>query len=314
VSASGSELRSRTQRVRSSRQLGEYVEYGEPWRRSLLVIGVWLAAGAVFVIAAGTASASVECFNTYCRHTSADEARQGDYLSTFICFVGASVFIWRRLFRRPGVRLGQLGFEIRTQLLKHQFVRWQDVGVVYPSRRRRFFWRTMAVGLVHSAVAEGSPAVVTVRLSGLSTVPSEIEAEITERVKQAHPRQHHLAQPRTVADDGHALHGICVATSDGETHNGVTSAELLDILASIGPDNAFALLTEPGSRDDQHYIQASLAGDGEWHVEYRDGGPDRHYGAECHDVEAVHRILVGWADDSGEWRTRLPWYQMEMEH
>ena len=104
-------------RVRTTPELGEYIEYGEPWRRSLPVICIWLAAAAFFVIQAGSASASFECLNTWCRSTSADASRQGDYLSSVICFAGAAIFTWRRLFRRPGLRPGKLGFEIRTQVL-----------------------------------------------------------------------------------------------------------------------------------------------------------------------------------------------------
>ena len=313
MSAPTREIGFRTGRVRTSARLGEYIEFGEPWRRSLLVIGLWLAGAALCVEWATTTQFSTDCYRGVCGAQAAEANKQTVVWMAVVCFVGSALFIWRRLLRHPGLRIGQVGFETRTQVLsRHKFVRWRDVRVLYPSRRYMRIWRRMDVGLVHAAVAEGSPAFVTVRLSGLSAPPSEIEAEMAYRVRQAHPTRPHLVDRRTVSDGQRTLAGITVATGDDQTYSGITSARLMDLLEGLGPDSPFLVLTAPGSRDDQHYNQVCQAGVGGWHVEYRDGGPDSHYGVECDDLEMVHHVLLAWADGSPEWRTRLPWYPMEI--
>jgi hypothetical protein len=313
VSAPTREIGFRTGRVRTSARLGEYVEFGEPWRRSLLVIGLWLAGAALCVEWATTTQFSTDCYRGVCGAQAAEANKQAVVWMAVVCFVGSALFIWRRLLRHPGLRVGQGGFEIRTQVLaRHKFVRWQDVRVLYPSRRYMRIWRGMNVGLVHAAVAQGAPSFVTVRLSGLSAPPSEIEAEMAERVRQAHPKRPHLVDRRTVSNGQRTLLGITVATGDDQTYTDITSARLMDLLEGLGPDSQFLILTAPSSRDDQHYIQVCQAGAGGWHVEYRDGGPDSHYGLECDDLEKVHQVLLAWADDSPDWRTRLPWYPMEI--
>ncbi len=292
-------------------ELGEYIEYGETLRHSLLVMGIWLAAGAAFLAWSTNPHFSTDCYRGLCGAQQAEQERGSVVSGAVISFVAAAIFALRRLFRRPGLRLGELGFEIRTQVLsRHKFVGWPDVRVLYPSRRRYVFWRRMDVGLVHSAVAQASQTFVTVRLSGLSAVPSEIEAEMADRVQKAHPKRHHMPDGRAVANGDRVLHGISADTGGSEPDNLVTSASLLWLLEGIGPDSPFVVLTAPSLRDEQHYIQATMSGGGGWHVEYRDGGPDSHFGADCDDLETVHEVMVEWADDSGEWRTRLPWYQM----
>ncbi|MCQ4208767.1 hypothetical protein [Streptomyces longispororuber] len=64
---------------------------------------------------------------------------------------------------------------------------------------------------------------------------------------------------------------------------------------------------------DQHYIQVALNDDLSYQVEYRDGGPDRHFQAHvpCDGspfaVEPVADVVAAWARDRPGWRDALPW-------
>lgn len=116
-------------RVGTSAQLGEYIEYAEPWRRSLLVIGLWLAGAALCVEWATTTQFSTDCWRGLC---GAQEAAAEEGIVHWMmvgCFVASGLFIWRRLVRHSGLRIGQLGFEIRTQVLsRHRFGRSRVAG------------------------------------------------------------------------------------------------------------------------------------------------------------------------------------------
>jgi hypothetical protein len=156
----------------------------------------------------------------------------------------------------------------------------------------------MDVGLTRSAVPEGRPAFTRVRLSGLSKTPDEIEAEITERVEQAHHRQEQLAQGR-ILDGDRILYGIRVVTKDNQPYTDISSGRLYELLSHMEPGDSVVVET-PGQWTEDHSIQASRTGDGAWQVEYRNGDGD--YRAECDDAATLHEILVGWADGSPDWR------------
>ncbi|WP_436631412.1 hypothetical protein [Actinomadura kijaniata] len=42
-------------------------------------------------------------------------------------------------------------------------------------------------------------------------------------------------------------------------------------------------------------------------LEYRDGGPDSHFGAECDDLRRAHQVVTGWAFERDGWKGGLPW-------
>ena len=172
-------------RIGGNSKLGDYVEYREPWWRSLPLIGLWLAAELIFALQAFPAGTPVPITDRL------------DYvLATMVCVFGAAFFIWRSFFGEPGLRVGENGFEIRTNLLRHRFVDWQDVEVLGPLTYQCWFWCRMNVSLFDSAVAPGSPTWVTVRLSGLSASVSDIEADMAARVHKAYKQRRKLVGDR----------------------------------------------------------------------------------------------------------------------
>lgn len=64
-----------------------------------------------------------------------------------------------------------------------------------------------------------------------------------------------------------------------------------------------------------HYMQVYLNDDDSCDVEFREGGPDRHFRARValsDDLfdpghELVGRVLTGWAFGRPGWREALPW-------
>ncbi|PWD50550.1 hypothetical protein C8046_07685 [Serinibacter arcticus] len=57
---------------------------------------------------------------------------------------------------------------------------------------------------------------------------------------------------------------------------------------------------------DQVYFQSARTDDG-YLVEFRDGSPDKHFGATVPDVRAAHALATQWAFELDGWRTAVPW-------
>ena len=114
----------------------------------------------------------------------------------------------------------------------------------------------------------------------------------------------------TVGQDRMLL-GTRVVTADGGAETNIMSTKLLELLRGL-KYGEFVIVHVPGTRGEDHYVQAYHESARTWHLEYRDGGPDRHYGADCHSTSVVYEILASWADDSPDWRERLPWQRMEL--
>lgn len=290
--------------VRTSPYLGEYVEYHEPWRHSLLVISLWLVFGGVIVGLASQPSSGCE---TLYSHTRCWKQGFGLSPGALVGFIPAALFVWRRLVCHPGLRLGELGFEDTTSALSvfgPQRVLWRDVGIVYPSVGRRL-GRTVDLSLKPS---DGT-RFARVRLSGLSKTPGEIEADIDSRLDRAHPRKKRRVEVR-VTEPGQILTDIRVVTSDGATLAGVSSNGLRDLLAEMAP-GSFVIVDSPVSGGTEHFVQVARSETGGWHVEYRDGGPHRHYSADTDSVSVVQEVVVGWADGSPDWLDRLEWRRLQ---
>ncbi|MFW6694711.1 DUF6891 domain-containing protein [Streptomyces sp. MAR4 CNX-425] len=100
---------------------------------------------------------------------------------------------------------------------------------------------------------------------------------------------------------------IVVRTEDGERHVRVSAGELAGLVRRIGgPDDHFLVLQRipdlPAS-----FAQVWHDAGGDYTVEYRDGGPDRHFGATTDDPGAVLAALTGWARQDDGWEAGLTW-------
>ncbi|SCF72783.1 hypothetical protein [Streptomyces sp. Ncost-T10-10d] len=103
--------------------------------------------------------------------------------------------------------------------------------------------------------------------------------------------------------------------ADGTPWDDPTEEQLHDLLANMTLTWRFVIVRrldlEPA---DQHYMQVHLNDDLSYQLEYREGGPDKHFQA-CFDtrdqgpfaVEPVAEVLRDWAFGRSSWRQALPW-------
>jgi len=79
---------------------------------------------------------------------------------------------------------------------------------------------------------------------------------------------------------------------------------------STRSEDAFLILERPDEPD--YYAQVALTGEGDFQVEYRDGGPDQHYAAITDDAEVAAHVLAGWVDRVDGWDRQLQWERLEL--
>jgi hypothetical protein len=102
----------------------------------------------------------------------------------------------------------------------------------------------------------------------------------------------------------------------------------IDVLVTVGVDAWSPYLTrqlladllgrpDPGApyvgleRAEHDFIEAYQRADGEYDLQYRSGGPDRHFYAATNESPLVHDVLWGWATKSGRWMTAIPWQPID---
>ncbi|MFI0709455.1 DUF6891 domain-containing protein [Streptomyces inhibens] len=100
---------------------------------------------------------------------------------------------------------------------------------------------------------------------------------------------------------------INVKTETGADHAHPTEAELTGLLRRIGADDDHFVVVERIPDEAHVYLQTWRDGSGPFRVEYRDGGPERHFSVETDDVEAVVATFLDWARGGEAWRTALDW-------
>ncbi|MEW1721096.1 hypothetical protein [Streptomyces sp. NPDC093109] len=101
---------------------------------------------------------------------------------------------------------------------------------------------------------------------------------------------------------------------DGTSWDDPSEVQLHDLLADMNLRWRFVIVErldlEPAG---QHYMQVYLNDDLSYQVEYREGGPDRHFQAhvprehELFSLEPVADVLQDWAFGRPGWREALPW-------
>jgi len=102
--------------------------------------------------------------------------------------------------------------------------------------------------------------------------------------------------------------------ADGTTWDDPSAEQLHDLLAGLSFTCPFVVLRRLDSEPTgQHYMQVYLNDDLSCDVEFREGGPDRHFQARVpHDdeafaVDAVAEVLQAWAFGRAGWRDALSW-------
>lgn len=89
----------------------------------------------------------------------------------------------------------------------------------------------------------------------------------------------------------------------------LTRELLEDLVRRPDPESPFLIV----EREDQEYIQTMLTEDGFYLVEYRDGGPDSHYGIRTQDSGLVTGVIWAWTAGDASWRTAVPWRAVEFD-
>ncbi|MER0243590.1 hypothetical protein AAHZ94_16530 [Streptomyces sp. HSW2009] len=88
--------------------------------------------------------------------------------------------------------------------------------------------------------------------------------------------------------------------------------ELLTALAGFAEE--FLVITRTADPEGQTYLQVAHSEAPPWNfvVEYRDGGPDRHFQAFTDQVDVLHRTVTGWMSQRPGWRDLLEWQPLEL--
>ncbi|TJZ55455.1 hypothetical protein FCH28_08820 [Streptomyces piniterrae] len=105
---------------------------------------------------------------------------------------------------------------------------------------------------------------------------------------------------------------ITVKTETGPVLSRPTAAELTALLRRIGADDDHFVVVERTPEEDHRFVQTWREGTGAFAVEYRDGGPDRHFSAETADAGQVVEVFLAWARGADSWRTALDWQPADL--
>ncbi len=102
--------------------------------------------------------------------------------------------------------------------------------------------------------------------------------------------------------------------ADGTTWDHPSEEQLHDLLADMSLGSRFVVVQRLDLKPvDQHYMQVYLNDDLSYQVEYREGGPDKHFQTwvprthEVFAVEPVAEVLQAWAFGRPGWRDRFTW-------
>ncbi|MFJ6671641.1 hypothetical protein ACIQMJ_11090 [Actinosynnema sp. NPDC091369] len=106
----------------------------------------------------------------------------------------------------------------------------------------------------------------------------------------------------------------------GKSWDGPSETDLHDLLADLNLTHRHLIVEradlEPAG---QHYMQVHLNDDLSHQVEYREGGPDRHFHAQVPrqpdviGVGPVAAVLADWAFGRQGWREALHWVPLSMD-
>ncbi|WP_163506861.1 hypothetical protein [Fodinicola acaciae] len=96
------------------------------------------------------------------------------------------------------------------------------------------------------------------------------------------------------------------STSSGKTWDDPSEELILQLLDDMDSGEEYFVIIDRLATP-QTYVQVGFAPTGEYQVEYRDGGPDRHFQAVASDKRLVHDVMTRWAFDRPGWQDLLPW-------
>jgi hypothetical protein len=99
----------------------------------------------------------------------------------------------------------------------------------------------------------------------------------------------------------------------GETYDDPSEDLLFELLSDIERgDEEFFVVERLASVDGQTYAQVRRTDGGQYQVEHRDGGPDRHFQVFTPDMRLAHTLITGWAFELPGWREAVSWDRIEL--
>ncbi|KRA32626.1 MULTISPECIES: hypothetical protein [unclassified Nocardioides] len=107
--------------------------------------------------------------------------------------------------------------------------------------------------------------------------------------------------------------GLRATAESGDTIDDPSEDALFMMFEDVEAGESTYLIVEAlvGSHG-QAYAQASRNDDGTYVVEYRDGGPEHHYGTVAADMRAAHALIRGWAFGVPGWRESVRWERVSV--
>jgi hypothetical protein len=96
--------------------------------------------------------------------------------------------------------------------------------------------------------------------------------------------------------------------ASGDSWDDPDDDKLTALVGDLDAGNRF-LVVERHDRASvwQHYLQVYVSDDGAYAVEFREGGPERHFRAHTPDPVRAAKTLVAWASDDPAWKDGLTW-------
>ena len=105
---------------------------------------------------------------------------------------------------------------------------------------------------------------------------------------------------------------ITVRTENGQRHIRVTAQELAGLVRRIGNDGDRFLVVQRIPDLPDVFLQVWHEAGGDYTVEHRDGGPERHFQVTLGEPEPVIAALTGWARQEHEWGLGLDWTPLDL--
>ncbi|MER7340909.1 hypothetical protein ABT403_24070 [Streptomyces sp. NPDC000075] len=105
---------------------------------------------------------------------------------------------------------------------------------------------------------------------------------------------------------------IVVETENRERHVRVSGEELAGLVRRIGGEGDRFLVVQRAPDLPDVFAQVWHEAGGDYTLEYRDGGPDRHFRSTADGPGAVVAALTGWALGEAGWEAGLAWSPLDM--
>ncbi|WP_392669987.1 DUF6891 domain-containing protein [Streptomyces sp. LN785] len=100
---------------------------------------------------------------------------------------------------------------------------------------------------------------------------------------------------------------IKVKTENRQTHTRISAQELSDLVHRIGGEADRFLVVQRVPDRPGHFVQTWHENGGDYQLEYRDGGPERHFRVTAGSPERVAEVMTRWARQEPQWDAGIVW-------